>query len=370
MTGSPAGSEVVLRAGGLAELPELIARHAPAARYAVVADANVAPLHGQAVTEGLIAAGQKAQLFTIPAGEEHKTPATWAALVEALAGAGLGRDACVVAVGGGVTGDLAGFAAATYARGVPVVQVPTSLLAMVDAALGGKTGVDLAAGKNLVGAFHPPALVVIDPEVLATLPADSMVDGLAEAVKHGAIADSAYLDWIAANAQAVLARETAALQRLVADSVRIKGGVVEGDPEEAGERAVLNFGHTIGHAIEAATRYAVRHGQAVALGMVAEAAIGEAAGITEAGTGRRIQEVLATCGLPVDHRPLPPPEALLRAARTDKKSRGGAVRYVLLLRLGRAARGSDGGWTHLVPDNAAEAVLSGLRGTTIPASPV
>jgi 3-dehydroquinate synthase len=361
MTARAANTEVVLRWGSLADLPELLAHHAPAARYAVVSDSNVAPVHGQPVVERLAAAGQHADLFTIRAGEPHKTTAAWATLVEALAAEGLGRDGCVVAVGGGVTGDLAGFAAATYARGVAVVQVPTSLLAMVDASLGGKTGVDLAAGKNLVGAFHPPRLVLIDPQLLGTLPPDAMADGLAEAVKHGAIADTAYLDWIEANAEAVLAHDPAALHRLVTDSVRIKGGVVERDPEEAGERAVLNFGHTIGHAIEAATDYSVGHGSAVSLGMVAEAAIGEAVGVTEAGTGRRIQRALRACGLPIDHRPLPEPKTLLQAARTDKKNRGGAVRYVLLARLGVTVKSPDGGWAHPVPDDRVEEVLNGLR---------
>jgi 3-dehydroquinate synthase len=360
---NPEGSwgEVVIERGALGRIASLLSAHAPAAHYAVVADSNVAPLHGRPVVARLEAAGLRADLVTVAAGEGSKTPAGWAEVVESLARVGLGRDGCVVAAGGGVIGDLAGFAAATYARGISLVQVPTSLLAMVDAALGGKTAIDLAAGKNLAGAFHPPRLVVVDALVLDTLPREELADGLAEAVKHGAVADASYLKWIEGQAPALLDREPAAVDALVAGSIRIKMGIVDRDPWESGERAILNFGHTIAHAMEVATGYAVRHGHAVALGMVAEAAVGEEIGVTRAGTARQIRDALVACGLPVDPTRAPPPAELVRAARTDKKSRAGATRYALLKEAGTAATTAAGDWTHAIPDDVVTAVLGRLR---------
>jgi 3-dehydroquinate synthase len=352
--------EIIVGRGALTSLATLVATHAPAARYAVVSDATVAGLHGRRVADALAAAGQTVELLTFPAGEAYKTPAQWVRLVEALGDAGLGRDGCVLGVGGGVTGDLAGFAAAAFARGVTLVQVPTSLLAMVDAAIGGKTGVDLRAGKNLVGAFHQPRLVVIDPAVLDTLPAAALGDGLAEAVKHGLVADRAYLDSMEGSASALLDRDPAALDRLVHGSVRIKTEVVARDPLEAGKRAVLNFGHTVGHGIEHASGYAVSHGHAVAVGMVAEAMMGERAGITKPGSAHRVTALLAALRLPVTLPATVDPAAVLAAARSDKKARDGRIRYVLLEEPGVVAPSRDGGWTHEIDDRLAESALRQL----------
>src|SRR5690606_4159708 len=196
---------------------------------------------------------------------------------------GFGRDCCVIALGGGVAGDIAGFVAATYMRGVPFVQLPTTLLAMIDASVGGKTGVDTAAGKNLVGAFHAPRIVIIDPLTLRTLPETELRSGLAEAVKHGAILDAAYFDWIADHVDDLLARDHAALEYLIARSVDLKANVVSEDPLESDRRAILNFGHTVGHALERCTNYRLPHGFAVSAGMCAEAALGQAAGFTNRG---------------------------------------------------------------------------------------
>lgn len=342
--------------GVLDRLAPLVSELAPAPRYVVVSDSNVAPLHGRRVVELLEGAGRRVDLLVFPAGEANKAPATWVSLVEELGRLELGRDGCVVAVGGGVTGDLAGFVAASFARGVAFVQVPTTLLAMVDAAIGGKTGIDLAAGKNLVGAFHHPRLVLIDPDTLRSLPAGTVAEGLAEAVKHGAIADADYLDWIASAAPALLAGDGAAAEQLVRGSVAIKAAVVERDSAESGERAVLNFGHTIAHAVEHCTGYAVRHGHAVAGGLVVEAAIGEALGVTAPGTASRIRAVLAACALPTGLPTGLDAGRLLDAARSDKKARGGSVRYALLTEAGVPARGPDA-WTHAVPDDVARQVL-------------
>lgn len=349
--------EIIVQAGAARRLAFHLAAHAPAHAYAVIADDRVAALHADRVIRPLEAAGLDARLYTFPAGETSKTAVTWAGLLESLAADGLGRDGCVVGLGGGVACDLAGFVAATFLRGVSLVQVPTSLLAMVDAAIGGKTGVDLAAGKNLAGAFWQPRVVVADPELLGTLPLDELRAGLAEAVKHGAIADRAGFAWLESNGRAVLSADPVALRRIVADSIRVKTAFVADDVLEAGARAVLNFGHTIAHAIEHITSYSVAHGPAVAIGMVVEARIGEHVGVTEPGTAARIGALLTMLGLPAS-----PPAgldlgAIVAATATDKKARRGSVRYSLIREIGAAARTAEGSWTREVPEKAVLAAL-------------
>ena len=350
--------------GLLRELPAVLSALAPAHRYAIISDETVAGHWAGPTRRVLEDAGLSADLFTFPAGEANKRPDRWETLAEAMASGGHGRDSAVIALGGGVTGDLAGFVAATFARGIPLIQLPTSLLAMIDASIGGKTGLDLAHGKNLVGAFHQPRAVVADLDFLETLPQEELRGGLAEAVKHGAIADAAYFDWLGRSATSIVERDAESLDRLVADSIRVKTAHVARDVAEAGVRAVLNFGHTVGHAVERLSDYTIPHGEAVAMGMVAEAGIGEVAGVTEPGTEDRIREVLASLGLPTA-----PPAAqvdaagLVEAARTDKKARAGATMYVLLSGIGSAARASDGGWTHAVPDAMVTDVLQGLLRT-------
>lgn len=353
---------VVVRRGALADLPALLRRHAPAPLYAVVSDATVGPLHGAAVAESIREQGTEAFLTTFPAGERHKTRDTWARTTDALLEGGLGRDGVVVAVGGGVTTDLAGFVAATFMRGVGVVQVPTSLVAMIDAAVGGKTGVDHPRGKNLVGAFHAPRLVVCDAEVVRTLPREERAQGLVEAVKHGAIRDADHLDEVADEAPRLLEGEPAALERVVRRSVRIKAEVVARDEREAGLREVLNFGHTLGHALEAAWGYGVGHGTAVGVGMVLEARLGERLGVTAPGASETLARVVKDLDLPVEvgeaSPPAPEVEALLRFLRADKKGREGLPRCVLLARVGEVASAGDGRWSHPVPEEVVAAVLS------------
>ncbi len=331
--------------GLLGSLPALLRERCPAHRYAVISDSHVADLYGRRALDGLRAAGLGADLFPFPCGEWNKTRATWADLTDALLKAHVGRDGAVVALGGGVTGDLAGFVAATYLRGIPYVQVPTSLLAMIDAATGGKTGVDVPAGKNLVGAFHQPRFVLADVETLATLPKAHVAAGMAEALKHGVVADAAYFEQVVADAPALRARDLDALERVVDRGVAIKEAIVAADPREAGRRAVLNFGHTVGHAVEARSGYAFSHGEAVAIGMAVEAALAEALGVAGAGLADAVLRGLQAFALPVTLPPDLPAEDLLDAMRGDKKTRGGAVRFALPRRIGAMAQQPDGAWT-------------------------
>ena len=333
---------VYIEAGVLSRLGEFCARYLPDRRLAVISDERVA--HS-------VALPIDASRLTFPAGEASKSRESWTKLTDALLGRGFGRDSAIISVGGGVTGDLAGFVAATYHRGIPWLQVPTSLLAMLDASVGGKTGVDTESGKNLVGAFHQPAAVVMDPSVLSTLPEAEFRNGLAEAVKHAAIQDARHFAWLGTQADSILARDTRTIEELLRTNVAIKAGVVQEDEREAGRRAILNAGHTIGHAVEHASSFAVSHGEAVALGLVAEARIGERLGITDPGTAATLGQLLEKLGLPVRLPRTVDAERLLTALKSDKKNRANTIRIVLLSRVG-TAHGSEGaGWTTEVPEN-------------------
>ena len=346
---APRGYEVSVEAGSFARLGEVCRERASAHRYAVVADSRVAELYGQRALDSVRGAGGEADLFTFPAGEWNKTSEEWAALSAAMVRAGVGRDSVLIALGGGVTGDLAGFVAATFLRGIPVVQVPTSLLAMIDSSVGGKTGVDTDAGKNLIGAFHHPVHVLVDPDLLSTLPAHHVPAGLAEAIKAGAVADAKLLEWIETRAEALLDREGGVIAELIARAVRVKADIVARDPGERGERAVLNFGHTIGHALELLFGYGLLHGEAVACGLRVEARLGEAFGVTEEGTAARLEMILDACGLDNRAEQERRPDEIWRVAARDKKARGGELRCVFLESIGRVARGDDG-YTHVLDE--------------------
>ncbi len=337
------GASIDVAPGALSSLGASVRALRPDHRVVVIADEQVAALYGRAA---LASFDDEPALLTFPAGERNKTRATWASLTDELIARGCGRDTIIVALGGGVTGDLAGFVAATYLRGVPFVQVPTTLLAMIDASIGGKTGVDTTAGKNLVGAFHQPALVLIDPRLLASLPPTTMREGLAEAIKHGVIADSAYFGWIASSLRAILdadAADDATALHLVRRSVEIKVGVVRQDERELGMRKILNFGHTIAHAVEHVTAYGVAHGDAVAIGMVAEAVLAERLRLAERGLADAISTVCDAAGLPVRLPDGVSPAEIVGATRTDKKARAGHVEYALPRALGEMA-GSESGY--------------------------
>lgn len=337
------GATIDVAPGALASLGPTVHALRPDHRVVLIADEQVAGLYGEAARESFDA---EPVLLTFAAGERNKTRATWASLTDRLISHGFGRDTIIIALGGGVTGDLAGFVAATYLRGVPFVQVPTTLLAMIDASIGGKTGVDTQAGKNLVGAFHQPAQVLIDPRLLMTLPPTIMREGLAEAIKHGVIADGAYFGWIAASLREILdmdALDEETAVHLVRRSVEIKVGVVRQDERELGMRKILNFGHTIAHAVEHVTAYGVSHGDAVAIGMVAEAVLAERLRLAERGLSDAIATVCDAAGLPVRLPDGVSPAEIVGATRTDKKSRGGHVEYALPRALGEMA-GSESGY--------------------------
>ena len=356
---------IVVASGALARLAELVHERASAHRYAVVTDENVARHYLDSVRDALVADDGKAdRVFTVvvPAGEQHKTREQWAAITDALLAKGCGRDTTVVALGGGVIGDLAGFVAATYMRGIPVVQIPTTLLAMVDASVGGKTAVDTSAGKNLVGAFHPPAIVVIDPATLASLPHRELRAGLAEVIKHGVIANEAELRAVRAIAPALFAGTASqpALESLIERSVRIKAKIVAADERELGLRKLLNFGHTIGHGIEAASDYVLLHGEAIAMGMVAEARVAERAGIADTGTANAIEETITIAGLPSRIPPTVAPDRVIGLMRSDKKQRRGVLEYALPRRIGEMA-GEDSAWGIPIPDALTVDILAELR---------
>jgi 3-dehydroquinate synthase len=362
------GYPIVVESGCLARLGSLVGACASAHRYAVVTDDNVAPRYLAPVRDALISASPRAtssdhvQTVVIPPGEEHKTREQWAAITDALLATGCGRDTTIVAVGGGVVGDLAGFVAATYMRGIPVVQVPTTLLAMVDASVGGKTAVDTPAGKNTVGAFHPPAMVVIDPATLATLPPRELRAGFAEVIKHGVIANADEIDAVVHLAPRVLdgIEVPTVLEPLIERSVRIKANVVAADEREQGLRKVLNFGHTIGHGVEAASDYTLLHGEAIAIGMVAESRLAEQAEIAEPGTASAIERVLGDVGLPTRIPREISVDRIFAAMRSDKKQRRGALEYALPKRVGEMA-GESTGWGIPINDALAKSVLEELR---------
>ena len=304
-----------------------------AERLFVVTDSNVAPLYLERVEKSLAAAGFRTASCTIPAGESSKSPGQLAELWEEMMAFGLTRTDAVVALGGGVVGDLAGFAAATVLRGVAFIQIPTTLLAQVDSSVGGKVAVDLRAGKNLAGAFWQPKLVLMDPEVLNTLPDATFADGMAEVIKYGCIWDRDFFDLLRANPsrRAVMAE----IGHVLYTCCDIKRQVVEEDERDTGARMILNFGHTLGHAYELAGHYETwTHGQAVAAGMVRAAWLGERLGVTPAGTAERIARTLAPLGLPVE---IPCTLADYTAAiGLDKKGAGAEIAVILLEELGRA----------------------------------
>ena len=351
-----AGSYAVRIAPGLRHhFASHIVAAAPAHRFAVITDENVGPHYSGSLVDALAAHGG-VSLHLIPVGEVHKTRDTWARVTDELLAAGCARDTTVVALGGGVVGDVAGFVAATFMRGIPVVQCPTSLLAMIDASVGGKTGVDTPAGKNLVGAFHAPAVVLADVEVLRTLPLEQRRSGLAEAIKHGVIADARYLSAVHRQIDALVAGDPVATLDVVARSVEIKAAIVGADAREHGQRKSLNFGHTLGHAIEQVSGYTLLHGECVAIGMVLESRLAEQIGVADRGTAHEIERIVMRAGLPVTRPARIDADAVLAATRRDKKARGGDVEYALPRRLGVMAD-NGGRWAIRVADDVVREIM-------------
>lgn len=351
---------VTIAAGALDRVGEIARTTAPAHRYAIITDDNVGPAYATRVRSTL--ESNRSAVFTVPAGEAQKTRESWARLTDELLSGGFGRDSAVVAVGGGVIGDLAGFVAATFMRGIPFVQVPTTLLAMIDASIGGKTGVDTPAGKNLVGAFHQPTAVVADPSVLRTLPREHLRAGFAEAIKHGVIADETYFNMVSMMAAGIEATDVAgdAMIELVARSVQIKADVVRRDEREGGVRKVLNFGHTIGHAIELLSGYTLLHGAAVGIGMCCESALAEHLGLAMAPTSARVWSAVIAAGLPARVPASVTIDDVISSTYADKKARSGRVEYALPSRIGAMA-GAERGWAIPVDDAAVRDVVSSLQ---------
>ncbi|WP_269791173.1 3-dehydroquinate synthase [Stenotrophomonas sp. Iso1] len=345
---------------GLLAEAELLARAIRGRHVLLASDDTVAPLYLARVREALQAARPDLKIgqYIIPAGEASKTLDNFSGAINALASLGATRDACVLALGGGVVGDLAGFAAACWMRGVDCVQLPTTLLAMVDSSVGGKTAVDIPQGKNLVGAFHPPRAVIADTGALRTLPVRELRAGLAEVIKYGAIRDPLFFQWLQAERETLLAGDDTALAQAIARSCEHKAEIVERDPLEKGERALLNLGHTFGHAIETAQGYGapgndnLNHGEAVAVGMVLAARLSAALGMAAAADTETLRDLLLSYGLPVAIPVGLEPEALLAHMRLDKKNIAGRLRLVLWRGIGKA---------EVVPDVDEAAVLEVLR---------
>jgi len=331
---------VYVEPGVLERMDQLVREHLGHLRLAMIADATAHDLYqigrfGRARWTG--------ETLTVSPGEKSKSRESWARLTDELLSRGFGRDSGLIALGGGVVGDLTGFVAATYMRGLPYVLIPTTLLAMVDASVGGKTGVNTSQGKNLVGAFHPPKAVLADPLTLLTLPDGEYRGGLAEAVKHGLIADQEYFHWIESHVAAILDRDPTVVAELIRRSVEIKAGVVGQDEREAGPRAILNAGHTVAHALEQASNYELPHGYAVALGLLVECAIAERLGVAPLDLRPRLQQLLTSLGLPSRVDGARDADVIVTHMTRDKKNRSSEIHFALPSGLGRMH--CSNGWT-------------------------
>jgi 3-dehydroquinate synthase len=328
---------------GLLARADLMAGAIPQRRVAIVTNDTVAPIYLERLAAPLEAAGVACVRIVVPDGEDHKDWATLDRVIDQLLAHRCDRNTAVVALGGGVVGDLAGFAAATYQRGVPFVQVPTTLLAQVDSSVGGKTAINHPRGKNMVGAFYQPRFVLADMDTLATLPERELRAGLAEVIKHGAIRDAALFAWLEANIERLAARDAEALAHVVKRSVEIKADIVARDERETAERALLNFGHTFAHAIETGLGYGTwLHGEAVAAGMVMAAGLSVRLGMLDAPSAERLRRLIERAGLPVAGPELST-DRYLELMSVDKKAEGGRPRFILLERLGSAVIRGDVG---------------------------
>ncbi len=326
---------------GLLDRADLIVPLLPRRQVALVTNTTVEPLYMDRMVTALASAGVAVVRIVIPDGEEHKDWRSLSAIFDVLLERRCGRDTTLIALGGGVVGDLAGFAAACYQRGVPYIQVPTTLLAQVDSSVGGKTAINHPLGKNMIGAFHQPRMVLADTDTLRTLPKRELRAGLAEVIKHGLIRDAAFFSWLETNLDRLLACEPDALDHAIVRSIAIKAEIVEKDEREQGMRALLNFGHTFGHAIETGFGYGVwLHGEAVAAGMVLAADLSAELGYLPQSDVARIRTLLQRAGLPAEVKGIGP--ARMQALMSvDKKAKDGRVPFVVLERLGLAVLRGD-----------------------------
>ena len=329
---------ILIGAGAMESVADLD-KAIPARDVLLVTNTTVAPLYAARLTAAL--APRRCIEVQLPDGEVHKTLANVSRMLDVLIANRFGRDSCVVALGGGVVGDMSGFAAACYQRGIAFVQVPTTLLAQVDSSVGGKTGVNHPGGKNLIGAFHQPAAVFADTNTLNTLPDRELRAGLAEVIKYGLIVDREFFDWLEKNSGALLARDPAALTQAIRRSCEIKAEIVARDEREQGDRALLNLGHTFGHAIESATNYSSwLHGEAVGAGMLLAADMSGRLGWVTQADVERVEHILRTFGLPFDVSALTA-DTLAEKMKIDKKVAGGRIRLVLLKAIGKSVVTGD-----------------------------
>ena len=345
--------DIVIERGALASLGQRCSSVGMKGVAAVISNPTVAALYGAVVQESLAAAGFTVAQIEIPDGEEFKNSTTLNQLYDELLAAGVDRGSFVVALGGGVVGDVAGYAAATWMRGIPFVQVPTTLLAQVDSSVGGKTGIDHPKGKNLIGAFYQPRLVLIDVDTLATLDQRQFRAGLAEVIKYGVAIDLQFFEFIEANGDAILAMEPDVLIEIIHRCCQLKAQVVESDEKEAGLRAILNYGHTLGHAFESISGYrTLVHGEAVAIGMMLAARVSAAEGLCSQNEIARITALITQCGLSVEI-PHYDRQQLLNAVAADKKSKGGSITFICNRGIGMYAM------SHHTPEELLK--LSGLE---------
>jgi 3-dehydroquinate synthase len=329
-------------------------------RYIIVTDSQLHAKYGEPLLSVFRRRGLAADLVSFPAGEASKTRRVRDEIEDGMIELGAGRDTALVALGGGVVGDITGFVAATFNRGVPYVQIPTTLVGMVDSAIGGKTGINHPAGKNLIGAFHHPSAVYIDVDYLKTLPPRHFSSGMAEVVKYGVIADRRLFELLEAHLDRIVERDPEVMPRIIESCCRIKGKVVMEDPRESNRRKILNFGHTVGHALETLSGYRLAHGEAVSIGMVAEARIACRAGLLSGKAAGRIVDLLTRLGLPITLPQPLDPASILEVAHRDKKARLGKVAYALPVRIGAMAN-IAGDYAIPVEDSLASEVLQELR---------
>ncbi|KKW10701.1 MAG: 3-dehydroquinate synthase [Parcubacteria group bacterium GW2011_GWA2_49_9] len=352
---------ITVGAGLLARLPEMLKRECPASSYVIIADKATEKLFGRTLEAELKKAGSKVLLLSVPNGELSKSQKEKSRLEEAMLKAGVDRKAVVLALGGGVVGDLAGFVSATYMRGIPYIQLPTTLLAMVDSSVGGKTGINNKRGKNLIGAFHQPSAVYADVETLKSLSDVEIRNGLVEAVKMFMTSDKESFEFAKEHLDEALTRNADILAEIIARAVRIKAGVVERDEYENGERMVLNFGHTIGHAIEKLSGFKMLHGQAVAVGIMVEAQIAHTLGRLSAQALSEVREILARLETPLSVLKKMKPATIIAMTKGDKKSVAGQARYVILKEIGKVEE-KDGRFVEEVGD---EEVMRAINNTNV-----
>ncbi len=351
--------DVVLGTGVLEELPTLLHERCPATRYAVIADSQVAPIYGRRITNAVAALGPST-LITFPAGEWNKSRETWSDLIDQLLKARCDRTWAIVAVGGGVTGDLAGFVAATYLHGIPYVFVPTTLVAMADSSVGGRTGVDAPNAKNTVGTYHAPRAVIADVNTLTTLPPVHVAAGIASAMRYGVIASAEHFEELLAHRDAIRRREVRVLLDVVRRSVKLKSALLSAVTTGRESASVLGFGRTFAWALENVLGYELLHGEAVGIGVLVESRLGETLGVTDAGIAEHVRAALEQCGLPTEPPGAVDHDRLWDSLTQGTQTNGESVRFALLRRIGELARGPAGEDTFAASREVVDRTLTAL----------